>query len=447
MSTPSRWMPERKWAMTLGVVAALGVGILLGTLVSSGVRAAREGLGLTTAPLAVASPAEMATSFRDVAKKVEPAVVNISTEALPSPRRGRAPRAPQQPDPFQDFFDRFFGPPEEGTPQRSLGSGVIVDSAGYILTNYHVVENADKIKVKLHGGRKEYAAKLVGFDGETDVAVIKIEADHSLTAAPLGDSDAAEVGDWVLAIGSPFGLEATVTAGIISYKGREGFGQGQFQRFIQTDAAINRGNSGGPLVNLSGQVIGINTAIISSSGAYAGVGFALPSNIAVEAYNQIVKQGRVVRGSIGIRFRPTTSENPAVLRSLGAEHGVVVDEVVPGGPAAKAGLQRGDVVIQVDSTPVHTGDDLVNKVAHTPLGQQLKLAYMRDKKRQETSVTVEERTRVFPELAGGQEGEQPGEEANSPLGLTLEDLDPGTARQLGLEAGDVGVLVREVEPG
>lgn len=439
------WMQERKWETRLGVTVALAVGILVGTLVSNGVRAARE-LGPSDAtPLAVASPGELSSTFREVAKKVEPAVVNISTESVVSARRRPSRREPDVPDPFRDFFDRFFDTPEHFT-QHSLGSGVIVDPAGYILTNYHVVQGADKIKVRLEGGNKDYPAKVVGFDQETDLAVIKIDAEKPLAAVPLGNSDAAEVGDWVLAIGSPFGLDATVTAGIISYKGREGIGQ-QFQRFIQTDAAINRGNSGGPLVNLSGQVIGINTAIVSMSGAYAGVGFALPSNIAAEVYNQIVKQGRVVRGSIGIRFRSVTSENTAILRSLGADHGIVVDEAVPGGPAERAGLRRGDVVVMVDNVEVRTGDDLVNKVAATSAGKQVKITYLRDKQRHEAQVTVEERTRVFPELAGGGPEEEPGEETSARLGLSLEEVGPTMTRRLGLDPDDVGLLVREVDPG
>jgi len=439
-----RWQ-ARGWEMRLGVVGALAVGVLLGTLISNGVRASRVlDAASSAAPLAVASPAELSATFREIAKRVEPAVVNISTESVVSTRRRS--RGPQEaPDPFRDFFDRFFEAPEQFT-ERSLGSGVIVDPEGYILTNYHVVQGADKVRVRLSGdGNKEYPAKIVGFDQETDIAVIKIDSERALTAVPLGNSDDAEVGDWVLAIGSPFGLDATVTAGIISYKGRPGMQQ--FQRFLQTDAAINRGNSGGPLVNLAGQVIGINTAIVSSQGVYAGVGFALPSNIAIDVYNQIVRQGRVVRGSIGIRFRTVTSENEAILRSLGADHGIVIDEVVPGGPADKAGLRRGDVVVQVEDLPVRTGDDLVHKIASTPIGRQLHIAFIRDKKQQDTRVTVEERTRIFPELASGSEPEGSEEESTARLGLSLEEINPATARRLGLEPDLTGLLVRDVEPG
>jgi len=441
----TRWARNQSWEMRLGVIAALAVGVLLGTLISNGVRAARDGNSSSAGMLQVESPAQLSSAFREVAKEVEPAVVNISTEAVVTTRRGEQRMPFETPDPFQEFFDRFFDSPERFT-ERSLGSGMIVDPSGYILTNYHVIQGADKVSVTMAGDSKEHRATVVGFDSETDLAVIKIDAGRALPTAKMGDSDAAQVGDWVLAIGSPFGLDATVTAGIISYKGRGGIGQ-QFQRFIQTDAAINRGNSGGPLVNLSGQVIGINTAIISSRGVYAGVSFALPSNIAVEVYNQIVKTGRVVRGSIGITFRGADSENEAILRSFGADHGVVVSEVVPGGPADKAGLRRGDVITEVDGVSVKTGDNLVNKVAATPVGRKVAIRYVRDKKEQQTSVMVEDRTKVFPQLASGAPEEEPGAETAARLGLTLEEINPATAGRMGLEQNDSGLLVRDVEPG
>ncbi len=438
------WTDTHKWEMRLGILTALAAGVILGSLISFGVRAAKDPDG-PASPLAVQSPAQLSSTFREVANKVEPAVVNISTEAVVNTRR-RSERPDSGPDPFQDFFERFFDAPERYT-ERSLGSGILVDSSGYILTNHHVVEGADKIRVTVAGDNKEYRARVVGFDAETDLAVIKIDAERKLPYIELGDSDAAQVGDWVLAVGSPFGLDATVTAGIISYKGRAGIGSGQFQRFIQTDAAINRGNSGGPLVNLAGQVIGINTAIISRSGVYAGVGFALPSNIAVTVYNQLVEKGRVVRGSIGISFRSAESENPVILRSFGAERGVIVDQVVSGGPAERAGLQRGDVITRVGEVEVRTGDDLVNKVASTPVGQSLRLEYVRNKQKKEATVTVEERAKIFPEIAGGAPPGEPGSEASARLGLTLEEIVPATARRIGLEEENRGLLVREVEPG
>jgi serine protease Do len=429
--------------MRLGVMAALAIGVLLGTLITSGVGATRQN-GSSAAPtLAVQSPTQLSSTFREVANEVEPAVVNISTEAVI--RGPRARRVPNVPDPFQDFFDRFFDSPGEPRTERSLGSGVIVDAAGYILTNNHVVEGADRITVQLSGDSEQFAATLVGTDTETDLAVIKIESERPLPAADLGDSDSGQVGDWVLAIGSPFGLDATVTAGIISYKGRPG--SQQFQRFIQTDAAINRGNSGGPLVNLAGQVIGINTAIVSSQGVYAGVGFALPSNTAVQVYNQIVQHGRVVRGSVGITFRSADSENVAILRTLGADYGVVVSEVVPGGPADKAGLNRGDVITHVDGTEIHEGDRLVDIIANTSIGKEIPIHYIRDKEPGQTMVRVEERTKIFPQLGGGVTGEEPGDEAEARLGLSLEELTPAMVRSMRLDPDDSGLIVRSVEPG
>ncbi|MBI4462866.1 MAG: trypsin-like peptidase domain-containing protein, partial [Acidobacteria bacterium] len=345
---------RERWGVRVALVLALAVGVLIGTLVSNGVRAARENPGALAEPLPVPSAVELSSVFSKVAKEVEPAVVNISSETIIEPRARRS-----RPGSPEEFFERFFdfGVPFEFGPrtpqrQRSLGSGVLVDPNGYILTNYHVIHEADKIKVRLHGDSKEYPAEVIGFDEETDVAVVKISVERKLPVAQLGDSDGTQVGDWVLAIGSPFGLDATVTAGIISYKGREVTGGTQFQRFLQTDAAINHGNSGGPLVNLAGQVIGINTMIATDrsrmDAGNVGIGFALPSNIARDVYNQIRRQGRVVRGSIGISFRRAETENEVILRSFGADAGVLVDEVQPGGPADRAGLQRGDVITAVN---------------------------------------------------------------------------------------------------
>ncbi len=432
------------WPTRLAIVATLGVGILLGTLISNGVRAARPALG-DAQPLSVPSPVQLSSEFNRVTEMVEPAVVNITSQTIVSTRARRAPRAPSD-DPSQDFFERFFGQEQpERAPRRGLGSGVIVDPSGYILTNYHVIEEADRIEVRIESDDKNYRAQVVGFDRETDLAVIKIDAGRMLPAAKMGNSDAARVGDWVLAIGSPFGLEATVTAGIISYKGRPGMEQ--FQRFIQTDAAINHGNSGGPLVSMAGEVIGINTAILASQGAFAGVGFALPSNTAVQVYNQLVKHGRMVRGSIGISFDSQLSQNKGALATFGAEHGVVISEVAPGGPAQRAGLRYGDVIYQIGDKPIHTGDDLVGTVSTTPIGQKLSVYFIRDKEKKEATVTVEDRTKVFPQLAGGVPEAGPGEEEMGRLGLTVEQLTPAQAQNLGLEIDEPVLVVRDVEPG
>jgi serine protease Do len=337
---------------------------------------------------------------------------------------------------MQDFFDRFFDGRQDGPPQaeKSLGSGVIVDKRGYILTNNHVVEQATKIQVQLNGDTTRYTGKVVGVDEDTDLAVIKIDANKELPIAKLGNSDGVQVGDWVLAI---------VTAGIISAKDRGGIGR-QFQRFLQTDAAINPGNSGGPLVDLAGEVIGINTAIITGGRGYEGVGFALPSTTAINVYDQIIKQGRVTRGSIGVSFQEEPSTNPITLKSLGAPYGVVIEGVEPGSPAEKAGLKGGDVITSVNGKPVKTGNDLVNPIAQAPIGSKVKLTYTRDRAQKEATAEVGDRTRVFPNTAG-RLGDQPGETAPPEFGLHVEELTPERGHRVGME-GQKGVLVTEVEP-
>ncbi|MFQ5926659.1 MAG: trypsin-like peptidase domain-containing protein, partial [Terriglobia bacterium] len=440
------WVRRQRWGIQIALVSALAVGVLIGTVVSNGVRAARETPATLAAPLDIPSPVELSSAFSKVAKQVEPAVVNISTVSTIGGRRRGSPDNPE------DFFERFFGfGPRRPRRQRSLGSGVLVDPSGYILTNYHVVSQADKVTVRLHGDSKEYPAEVVGYDQETDLAVIKIDADRKLPVAKLGNSNAVEVGDWVLAIGSPFGLEATVTAGIISYKGREVAGAEQFQRFLQTDAAINRGNSGGPLVNMAGQVIGINTMIATDGSRFnagnVGIGFALPSNIARTVYNQIRRQGRVVRGSIGISFRPVESSNEVILRSFGADYGVVVDTVQPGGPAERAGLQRGDVIIGIDGQPVHNGEELVDIVATTPVGEEITVTYLREKTKHSTSVRIGDRCKIFPEKCGESATFSDTEVEGAQLGLRVEEATPVLLQRWGLDPEeDRGVVVRQVEP-
>ena len=443
------WARQRKILAAAFVSFTLVVGILIGSVVSGRV-SATKGFGFpgtTAATLTVPDPIPATNTFAGIVNRVEPAVVNIATTQVLERRqaRKRRPQPYDQDDPMQDFFDRFFDGRSDGPPQadRSLGSGVIVDKRGYILTNNHVIEQATKIQVQLNGETMKYTAKLVGADEDTDLAVIKIDANKELSTAKLGNSDGVQVGDWVLAIGSPFGLQATVTAGIISAKDRSGIGQ-QFQRFLQTDAAINPGNSGGPLVDLSGQVIGINTAIITGSRGYEGVGFALPSTTAIRVYDQIIKQGRVTRGSIGVSFQEEISTNPITLKSLGAPYGVVIESVQGGSPAEKAGLKGGDVITSVNGHPVKTGNDLVNPIAEAPIGSKVKLTYMRDRVQKEATATVEDRTRVFPNTAG-RLGDQPGEAAPSEFGLHVEELTPERGHRVGIE-GQKGVIVSEVEP-
>lgn len=453
------WARRRKFLATLFVGVTLVVGILIGSVVSGRVSAmkALSFAGTNATPLTVPDPIPSASSFSGIVNRVEPAVVNIATtQVLERKAQTRKPRRPQQPgqgqgdgdDPMQDFFDRFFDGRQDAPPQaeRSLGSGVIVDKRGYVLTNNHVVEQATKIQVQLDGDPAKYTAKVIGVDEDTDLAVIKIEAGKDLPTAKLGNSDGIQVGDWVLAIGSPFGLQATVTAGIISAKDRSGIGGAghQFQRFVQTDAAINPGNSGGPLVDLSGQVIGINTAIITGSRGYEGVGFALPSSTAISVYNQIIAQGRVTRGSIGVSFQEELGTNAITLKELGAPHGVVIMGVEPGSPAEKAGLKGGDVITAVNSKPVKTGNDLVNPIAQAAIGSKVKIDYVRDRSAKETTAVVEDRTRVFPTQAG-RVGDQPGEGAPAEFGLRVESLTPDRASRVGME-GQRGVLVTDVDP-
>ena len=446
-----RSLKERRALSTLVIVFTLSIGILIGTLVSRGVRAAQQGKAFDAQLLDVPSPVQLSTVFTKISKELSPSVVNINTESTmrAGTRQRMTPPQGQGTDPF-DLFERFFDrggpmgidPPE--LKQRSLGSGILIDPKGYILTNNHVVSRADKIKVKMLDDPKLYDAKVVGSDSETDLAVIKIEADHPLKVARIGNSDGLNVGDWVLAIGSPFGLEATVTAGIVSARGRD-IGSSQFQRFIQTDAAINPGNSGGPLVNMAGEVIGINTAIATGTGSYAGVGFALPSNVTTQVYNQIVKTGKVTRGSIGITFQAEL--NPLVLQSFGTDHGVVITNVQPDGPAGKAGLRQGDVIVSLDGQPIKDGEDLVAKVAETPVGRPVSIRYLRDKKEQETKVEIGDRSVVFAERLGTGEETESSEATGTDVkfGISIQNVTAEVAGRLGISEGK-GVLVTSVDP-
>src|SRR5258705_3488389 len=401
-NTKVNWTSRRTYVAAGLIAATLSVGILIGTVVSGKVSAMRSFsfAGASATPLALPDPIPSSNSFSAIVNRVEPAVVNIATTQVID-RKSKRHRSGDEDDPSEDFFFHFFdGRPDTGPKaERSLGSGVIVDKSGYILTNNHVVEQATKIQVQLNGDTTKYTAKVVGVDEATDLAVIKINAGKELAYAKLGNSDGVQVGDWVLAIGSPFGLNATVTAGIISAKDRAGIGQ-QFQRFLQTDAAINPGNSGGPLVDMAGQVIGINTAIITGSRGYEGVGFAMPSSTALSVYDQLIKSGRVTRGSIGVSFQEELGTNQITLKSLGAPYGVVIEGVEPGSPAEKAGLKGGDVITSVNGTAAKTGNDLVNPIASAPIGSKVKITSYRDKHMTETSPPLADPTRVFPNSAG-----------------------------------------------
>src|ERR1041385_1850162 len=440
------------------IVATLAVGILIGTVVSSNVRG-QESKKVSTSdatPLSIPAPQQLSNEFSKIAAKLEPSVVNINTEStIKAPRRRRGQAQPSDPDasPFDDFFDRFFGGQGGGDGgggdlhQRSLGSGVIVDSKGYILTNRHVVEKADRIRVRLQDDPPTvlHDAKVIGTDQETDLAVIKIESTSPLPVAKLGNSDSMQVGDWVLAIGSPFGLQATVTAGIVSAKGRNIVPGRQFQTFIQTDAAINPGNSGGPLVNMAGEVIGINTAILTDTNAYAGVGFALPSTTIRDVYNAIVfnPDHRVARGSIGIMF--TAQENPAISRVYGVQGGVTVSNVVAGSPADQAGLKVGDTITTVDGKAVKNGDELVADIASRKPGAKVNLGFIRNNNKQEAAVTVADRAKLFAaRLGDDEEGEEDSGPKETKLGVTVQNVTADIADRLEIPANK-GVIVQDVK--
>jgi serine protease Do len=438
------WVRRRTIFASLLVVATLGIGIAVGTLLSA--RALPTHAQSTRAALlAIPDPISLSGAFSKISKNLSPAVVNISTtQVIEKPKSGKTPKSPQA-DPFGDFFDRYFDSPSE-TPdaERSLGSGVLVDTRGYILTNDHVIDQATKIQVALAGDGLHYSARVIGTDKDTDLAIIKIEADHELPVAKLGNSDGVQVGDWVLAYGSPFGLNSTVTAGIVSAKDRSNLGH-QFQRFIQTDAAINPGNSGGPLVSMAGEVIGINTAIYTGSRGFEGVGFALPSNTAIAVYNQLITSGHVTRGSIGVTFQDDNSNNPVLMRELGAPYGIVVEAIEPGSPAEKVGLQPGVVITEVNGMPVHSGSELVTPIAETPVGQSVTLRLVRNKQVKELMVEVADRSKLFPQQADDATGQEDHKGDPGQFGLHVQELTPDLARRLGMSKV-MGPVITEVEP-
>jgi serine protease Do len=460
----------RKLLSSTLILFTLSIGIMIGTLINTGVKAAKDQAAPGATPLVIPNPVQLSTAFSQIAKQLEPSVVNISTTYEPKaatsrPRTNRRRAAPNDEEEggddssMQEFFKKFFGSPgspfggapdAQGHKSQALGSGVIVDPNGYILTNNHVVEKADRIQVTLAGTTTKYDAKLIGSDLDTDLAVIRIDAHKPLVAAKIGNSDSVQVGDWAVAIGSPFGLQATVTAGIISAKERDlGGSDHQFQKFLQTDAAINRGNSGGPLLAINGDLIGINTAILSESGGSQGVGFALPINTAAKVYNQIIKNGKVTRGAIGVQF---FEAKPELLAVYGAKEGVFVQDVTPDMPAAKAGIHKEDIIVEINGKSVKDGQDLVNRISDMPVGTQVKITALRDKKRQDFMVAVGDRKEIVNSSLGAERPSEsaPGKAEATPskLGISIENLTPARKKAMGFpETEKGGVLVVEVIPG
>jgi serine protease Do len=469
---------SRRLASAFVVLATLSAAIVAGSFTAHGVRGQEKQIDSADAtPLKVVNSTVPPNEFVKIARQVGPAVVNINTQTLPKQSENRGRRNPHtrvQPIPqnpgddedngqeqgqgnFQDFFNRFFGGQmpdmggDDSQVRQSLGSGFIVDPKGYIITNYHVIEKADKIYVKLSTDPDNQdegrPARVIGTDKATDLAVIKIDTSSPLPTVKLGNSDNVQVGDSVEAIGSPFAFSQTVTAGIISAKNRtiDHGAAGQFQHFIQTDAAINPGNSGGPLLNMNGEVIGVNTAIVTESGGYQGLGFALPSDTVVEVYNDLISPShKVTRGSIGIEFSEKLAG--AVNRVYGFKNGVLVQNVRAGGPADKAGIKVGDIITAIDGRPIKDGDDLVNEIASRRPGSTIRLGYVRDGKQADTTVTIGDRDKVFAELGGSQSENNPeekGDPGEAKLGIVVRDISAATAAKVHTQ----GVVVQSVRAG
>ena len=433
MGTPMLKTIKFYSAFAVGLLCAFAGAGALADWYYSGVRSARAGVaesGVKTVAAAAALP-----DFASLAKKLGPAVVNISTTQV----RRTAEQAPApfgDGDPLGQFWERFFGGPiPRGGPQRQagLGSGFVIDRDGTILTNYHVVDGAQKIVVKLSDGRS-FDAKVLGKDQKTDIAIIKINTGQDLPAATLGDSDRLEVGEWVMAIGNPFGLDHTVTSGIVSAKGRH-IGAGPYEDFIQTDASINPGNSGGPLINLRGEVVGINTAIFSQSGGNIGIGFAIPTNLVKELLPNLKDNGKVVRGYLGVTIQKIT---PEIAESLGIKqsNGALVADVAKAGPAERAGIKTGDVIVAFNGKEIKDSGELPLQAARVAPGKQAQLKVLRNGKELVLPLTVGE----FKErevVAASESGD---------LGLAVQPVTASIAAELGLERAE-GLVVTSVKPG
>ena len=436
----------RVWIAALAI-ACLLAGIGIGAILSGRTAVAQPDMQIARAPEALSA------SFAEIARRVEPAVVNIETTQQQAEVSEKDEDKEDQStnNPLLDMFRR------QRRPTRGVGSGFIISPKGFILTNNHVIEDASRIIVGLQSGEK-YRGIVVGVDPETDVAVIKIEASKDLPTVTLGDSNAAQVGDWVLAMGSPFGLDQTVTAGIISKKERETPYFNVFQRFLQTDAAINRGNSGGPLVNMRGEVIGMNSQIATSTGDYNGIGFALPANETSFVYKQLIAQGKVKRGYLGITLE-SVHEEFAKVYELPEAKGAIVTTVAATSenglptPAAKVGLQPNDIIVDFENAPVINAQDLIQRVASTPVGQQVALTFLRDVNGKLDKKTVQ--------VVLGERPPQNGREWNGPATTSPKGADPkGNALHLGITLAELtpqlladrhltgvqGLYVKDVDP-
>jgi len=467
MNDPSKKTDREKRIFGfLMVLLVLFLGIGIGTLTTDRAGATGPGdsqLEMQPAGKPVSSPLQaFSQAFEDVSKSVSPAVVNINVETIVSGQQGRS----GVPDLF-DFFGNPFGNPGGPSQPRervipSLGSGVIVDPKGYIITNNHVVENATKMKVSIGGNPEEYTAKLIGTDAEGDIAVIKIDGDKPFPYAKIGNSQSMKVGDWVVAIGSPFGLEQTVTAGIISATGRTfaGGGPSRFNDYLQTDASINTGNSGGPLVNLNGEVVGINSFINTGSSfnsGSAGIGFAVPSHVFVRIYNQILETGRFSRGWLGVSmngfpFTPALAEHFGVNQGTGALVTQLVDENSKpsdtAGPAAKAGIKPEDVITEFDGVKIKDNQDLMMAVANTIPGKTAKVKAVRYGKEMTFDVVLAERTRDIQERQQGRNGGYSFEDERSKpraeIGLEFDNVPQRLARAMDIQGG---AYITSVKPG
>ena len=443
----------RSWVVPFVLLA---VGIVIGIVVASDMGWLPTGTAGPDSmpngivhPIATAPQLPMtggnAKNFVEIAKMVKPAVVNIAAS-----RSGKSGEGPQS-SPFDDpFFRRFFGDeffkrdqPHRERKERGQGSGVIVDPNGLIITNNHVVNKADEIRVFL-SDKREFKGKLIGTDTKTDIAVVKIDA-TGLSTIPLADSDHLEVGEFVLAVGSPFGLTQSVTMGIVSAVGRASMGIAEYEDFIQTDAAINPGNSGGALVNVRGELVGINTAIFSQSGGNMGIGFAVPSNLARSIMDQLVKGGKVVRGWLGVAIQELTPELAAQF-GLGDTKGVLVSDVMDDSPAKKAGFERADVITEYDGKPMDSPTHLRNAVAQTPIGRKVSIKVIRDKKAKTIDVTIVEQPKSL-----GQSGSEDNGESTAPTGvlsdLDVRELTEELAARYGVKTTERGVVVVRVKPG